>query len=145
MDTLNLRVRYRPVRVGWCVRQDNLNDVRKVLRLTHTLWGGGYNPIIPVGAQDDLPDQLIESFHVDALYPAEDDQQLKTFIGRFPYLAWPEFHKQLFIDGPAGKTATFLDVYHPVRHLFEEFIKDKEKPQIKVRVFGSLNGIWQTL
>jgi hypothetical protein len=48
MDTLNLRVRYRPVRFGWCVRNGNLEDYKKALEYTHTLWGGCYNPIIPI-------------------------------------------------------------------------------------------------
>ena len=123
------------MRFGWCVRQGNLEDVRKVLRLTHTLWGGRYNPIIPIAANTNLADQLIEVFHVDALYAASDDNTLTNFIARFPHLPWPELHRQLFIDGMRGKLATFVDIYHPVRHLFEEFVKDKDIPQISAKVF----------
>jgi hypothetical protein len=138
MDALNLRIRYRPVRFGWCVRQDNFDDVRKVLRLTHTLWGGRHNPIIPIGDNSVLADSLIELFCVDVLYPASDDQQLKTFIDRFPYLPWPAFDKGLFGGGWTRRIATFLDIYHPIRHLFEEFIqklKTGDTPQIVTRFF----------
>jgi hypothetical protein len=37
------------VRVGWCIEHDDLDGLRTALRLTHTLWGGRFNPIIPVG------------------------------------------------------------------------------------------------
>ncbi len=29
------------------------------------------------------------------------------------------------MDGMSGRTAGFLDIYHPVRKIFEEHIKDK--------------------
>ncbi len=47
--TLSVNVTYRPIRIGFCIRQDNIDDYKKALKLTHTLWGGRYNPIIPVG------------------------------------------------------------------------------------------------
>ena len=53
MSTLNIYVKHRPVRISWCIREGNWDDLRKVLRLTHTLWGGRYNPIIVLG--DDTP------------------------------------------------------------------------------------------
>lgn len=103
MDTLNLRIRYRPVRFGWCVRENNLEDLRRVLRLTHTLWGGRYNPVIPVTPNTKKTEQLMRAFQVDALYPAADDQQLQEFVGLFPFLPWPEFYKDFFVQGQTGK------------------------------------------
>src|SRR5208282_6491172 len=85
MGTLSVRVRYRPFRIGWCVREGDLDDVRRVLRLTHTLWGGRYNPIIPIDHRASAS-QLVDLFRVDALYPAADDPQVDEFIKTFPYL-----------------------------------------------------------
>src|SRR5208282_1023918 len=101
---------------------------RKAIRLTHTLWGGRYNPLIPVGNMG-LATALVELFRVDALYPVPDDNQVHNFIGQFPWLPWPNFHKGLFITGSQGAVATFLDIYHPVRHLFEERIKAESDPK----------------
>lgn len=134
MATLSVRIRYRPIRFGLCVRRGNLDDVRRVLRLTHTLWGGAYNPIIPVDGSD-FPRQLVEVFRVDALHPATDDALLKTFTDSFPHLMWPSFYKEFFIDAEPGKVATFLDVYHPVRSMFEEYIKDKPEPKLDARIY----------
>ena len=119
MGTLGLRVKYRPVRIGWCVRGDNVEDVRKALQLTHTLWGGRYNPLIPISDRE-LATQLINAFHVDALYATAEDSEVKDFIKDFPYLPWPDFHSDIFIEGSQGNTATFLDIYHPVRQLMEK-------------------------
>ena len=40
MGPINLQVRYRPIRIGWCVREGDFEELRKALRLTHTFWGG---------------------------------------------------------------------------------------------------------
>jgi hypothetical protein len=90
---------------GWCVREGNLEDVKRVLRLTHTLWGGRYNPIIPVGERTPGA-ELVELYRVDALYPAANDAQLASFIAQFPYLPWPSFHKELFIQGMHGRSVS---------------------------------------
>jgi hypothetical protein len=134
MATLSVRIRYRPVRFGWCVRRGNLDDLRRVLRLTDTLWGGRYNPVIPIN-ENHLARQLVEAFRVDALYPAADEPSLKTFIDSLPHLIWPSFYKEFFIDGMWEKVATFLDVYHPVRRIFEEYVKDKTDPRLDARLF----------
>ncbi len=135
MATQSVRLRYRPLRFGWCVRDGNLEDVRRVLRLTHTLWGGRYNPIISVGERT-LGAELVKLYRVDALYPAVEDPQLVTFVGGFPYLPWPSFYKQFFIEGMGGRRmATFLDIYHPVRKIFEEYVKDKPEPKVRAMLF----------
>jgi hypothetical protein len=137
MATNSVRLRYRPLRFGWCVRSGNSEDFRRVLRLTHTLWGGRYNPIIPVG-EDTPGSELVEAYQVDALYPAAADASLDRFIEQFPHLRWPGFGKpELFVQGMGGKTsALFLDIYHPVRKIFEQYVKDKAEPTVKTTLFG---------
>lgn len=129
MSTLSLRVKYRPIRIGWCVREGNWDDIRRVLRLSHTLWGGRYNPLIPI---DDIAfaKSLIEVFRVDALCPASNDDCLRDFAKSFTHLPWPLFHAELFIEGSRGKMPTLLDIYHPVRHLYEEHVKNLPSPKI---------------
>jgi hypothetical protein len=98
MATNSIRIRYRPLRLGWCVRQGNWDDLRKVLRYTHTLWGGVFNPILSLGDPDRAA-QLVRLYEVDALFPAEEEAQLAAFAERFPYLRWPDVHKNLYIQG----------------------------------------------
>jgi hypothetical protein len=138
MSTLSIRIRYRPIRMGFCVQQGNLDDVRRALHLAHTFWGGRFNPIIPVGstaAETELARDLVNVFHVDALYPVAKVPSIESFINGFPYLPWPKFERGLFLDSMGGKIASFLDIYHPVAALFEEHIKDKAKPRVAGTLF----------
>lgn len=127
-------VSYRPVRFGWCVRHGHWDDLRRALRLTHTLWGGRFNPIIPI---DELPlaEALVRLFRVDILYPVADANQLNDFTARFPWLPWPDFRKELFTPSASGPIAGFLDIYHVVRHIFEDQIKDKPDPKFSATQF----------
>jgi hypothetical protein len=86
---------------------------------------------------DDLTiaQQFINLFRVDALYPASDDTSVCEFIARFPYLPWPLLHKELFIDGLSGKVPTLLDLYHPVRHIYEEHVKNLPAPKLSSTLF----------
>src|SRR5687768_8066532 len=48
MASLNATLRLRPVRIGFLVRPTNMSAVRTIMRYCTCLWGGMYNPIIPV-------------------------------------------------------------------------------------------------
>lgn len=134
MNTLDIKVKYRPVRIGWCIRENNWDDLRKVLRLTHTLWGGRYNPVIPISNYDTAK-QLIEAYEIDCLYPAFDDDKLfKEFDGKFPHLAWP-IYNDLFVGDLEDKRASFLDVYHPVRAIHDEHVKNVSNSKIVAYYF----------
>lgn len=45
----DLQIRYRPIRIGLCIKEGDLEEFRNALWLTHTLCGGRFNPIIPLG------------------------------------------------------------------------------------------------
>jgi hypothetical protein len=48
MVDLNANIRLRPIRIGFLVRPNNLESIREVMRYCAVVWGGIYNPIIPV-------------------------------------------------------------------------------------------------
>ena len=136
MATDSVRIRYRPIRLGWCVREGNWDDLTSVLRCAHALWGGVHGPVLPVRAASDHSSQLVRLYEVDALFPASDDPQLKTFVDRFPHLRWPSVHQRLFIGGSGGRgLATFLDVYHPTRTIYEEHIDGKQEPRLTATLY----------
>jgi len=138
MGTLSLRVNYRPVRVGWCVRKGNMDDVRRSLLLTHTIWGGRFNPLIPVGAGINA-ERLLRQFRVDVLYPASEDPELTTFAESFPYLRWPLHHHRdpaFFSETSAGLRTPFLDILYPVLRLHDEYVKGEAKPNVRATVFS---------
>jgi hypothetical protein len=129
MGPVSLRVRYRPLRIGWCIAGQSLDDFRTATTLSHVFWGGRFNPIIPCDDRE-LAKALIAAFNLDALFNVSGNAAADTFIAEFPYIRWPEFHSQLFLDYPRGKEPTLLDVVHPARSLFETHVDRREKPGI---------------
>lgn len=147
MDTLSVTVRYRPLRIGWCIRSNDFAALREAWRFNSTMWGGRYNPIIPI---DDLDyaRSLVALFRVDMLWPASDDGAVKSFIKSFPYLPNPLIHDQLFVvHGDGTKSAAILDIYHPIRSFYNEHFKNKANSELKVVVYewgqeDPLSDIW---
>src|ERR1700761_3797382 len=54
MSTLSASLRLRPTRIGFLVQPNDLRAVREIMQVCTCLWGGIYNPIIPVSSI--LPD-----------------------------------------------------------------------------------------
>jgi hypothetical protein len=135
MDTLSLRIKYRPLRIGWCLSAGDFASLKKALQLTHTIWGGRYNPIIPVD-DIDFGSQLVNLFRVDFLFPVSEDQKVTTFIKKFSYLPYPFLHNELFLKEYSGKIyPTVVDLYHPIRRLYEENFKNNPNPSFHTTIF----------
>jgi hypothetical protein len=48
MTELSATIRLRPTRIGFLVKPTDFSSVRKIMRCCSCVWGGVYNPIIPV-------------------------------------------------------------------------------------------------
>ena len=133
MSTLSLRVKYRPIRIGWCLRRGNWDQFRSALRLTHSFAGGRFNPLIPVDAPD-LAEDLLDRFRVDVLFPLEETEEIAGFIKSHDYLRWPEGGKpQLFHERWEDRPAygAIVDVYHVARRIREEDIGEGPEPPFR--------------
>lgn len=108
MQSLSVLLGYRPIRVGWCIRDNNLDDFQVAVRLTHCLWGGCFNPLIPIGNVKRATD-LVRRFEVDVLFPAVEDDELDAFAGSFQHLRWPEINRSAILETPQGPKAQLLD------------------------------------
>jgi hypothetical protein len=126
---VSLNVRYRPLRIGWCIEAESLEHFSSAVALNHVFWGGRFNPIIPC-ADRELAEALITAFRVDALYNISGTAAVDAFIKEFPHIQWPEFHPELFVDNISSRRPTLLDVGHPAQHLFESHVDRREKPAI---------------
>jgi hypothetical protein len=76
--------RYRPVRIGWVISDRNVASLAKAAGWSSCLWGGQFNPVIPI--RDPAADQLVKAFALDVLIPVDTNDAARTFIERFPYL-----------------------------------------------------------
>jgi hypothetical protein len=127
MQTKSVSLRFKPIRIGWCVKQGDLVGLKSALELSHTLWGGKYNPIIPIGNLE-LQTSLVRRFHVDILFPISECDEVSGFIEQFTYLKAP-FELEGIFDRGERANPNFLDIYHSCRRIHERF-SGKEMPFI---------------
>jgi hypothetical protein len=129
MNTLSIRLRYRPLRLGWCVLKGDIEAFRRAVRLSFTMWGGCFNPILPVD-DPDLSKALVKLFRVDALVPMSRGNLVDLFLSAHKHLPWPMIRKELFVETMHGsKAPTLVDIRHPTIRLYEEFYKNNPNPQ----------------
>lgn len=115
-ETLNLKVRYRPLKIGFCVENQDFEGLRRAIKIANVFWGGCFNPVIPVNRKE-LAKQLISTFGVDFLYPVSNTDETKQFIKEFDYLQYPDLD-ELFSKRGNDRIPLILDVSHPIKDIF---------------------------
>jgi len=84
MATATFSIEYRPVRVGFVVRDGNVGDLIPRSRTEYHAVGGMYNPILPARDRSPLPEYLMDAFQLDVLLPAiEKEAELVHYVERF--------------------------------------------------------------
>jgi hypothetical protein len=86
MGTLSLNTHYRPLRIGLCVEDGDVEGLKKATQYSVLLWGGSLNPIIPVSEDSKLADNLCAVFNVDYLFNVTGSQKVKAYIDSKPEL-----------------------------------------------------------
>ena len=74
------------------------------------LWGGRFNPIIPMDDAD-LANNLIRTFGVDVLIPVAASEATNAFVNKYPHLRMDLWHAGIFQHGRCA----FVDIRHAVR------------------------------
>ena len=132
MSTLSVRLHYRPLRIGWCVAAADMAKLREASRWSFTMWGGRYNPIIPMD-NPGLADSLIKLFRIDALVPVSDVPEVKAFINGYAHLSSPLLHRDLFADlGNGQRSATIADLIHPITKIYKDRHKHNKNAEPSV-------------
>jgi hypothetical protein len=138
MDTISVNICYRPLRIGWAIAGGDIEAFRHAVRLSHTLWGGRFNPIIAVDQEEEAL-ELVNLFRVDLVLPIGDSPAVRGFASRFSYLINPFFGEGIFINGGKGQRhAQLLDIQNMLIHLRD--VRDIEA----IRKGGVRIYSWQT-
>jgi hypothetical protein len=129
MDTVRVKIRYRPVRICWAIGAGDTAAFRKAVRLSHTMWGGRFNPIAIVDRLEEA-ERIVEVFRADMIVPIGESDAVKTFPGRFTYLINPFFHDELFVGThEQDARAQILDIQNALVQLSDtpawKAIKDR--------------------
>ena len=156
MDTIYGATTLRPTRIGFLVRptQRNISQVREVFRLCSCLWGGMYNPIIPVcGASlpspwrerrfreitsKGLAEAYVQFFEPDVFVEAE--KGLAHEIGivetpRFHYSRITSLKNFIQTDRKHGDFAFGLSAFDAYRELYQKDFKFVHRKRQKAVVF----------
>jgi hypothetical protein len=96
MTTLYGSLRLRPTRIGFLVSPTNMAEIRRIIQVCSCLWGGVYNPIIPVC--DDVPEQWRKS-------PVDNHTAAEVTKG---YLNF--FEPDVFVESESGLEVTAIGV-----------------------------------
>lgn len=88
MDTARVDICYRPLRIAWAIHSADKDAFRRAIRLTHTLWGGRFNPIVFVDRPHEAG-KIIDLFRADMIVPVGDSTEITTFPSLFPAFGQP--------------------------------------------------------
>lgn len=129
MASVTLSTRYRPARIGFCVRQNDLSAALSAIDMAHSIWGGRFCPIIPC---DDAKQAgaLIDAFGVDTLYPVTNDNLIDAVISNCKPLAWPFLDRGFFRNDGVRHRPQFVSVSHPILKLKERRDSPTQYPTI---------------
>ena len=116
MDTTRVDICYRPLRIAWAIHSEDRDSFRRAVRLTHTLWGGRFNPIVAADRPEEAK-QIVERFRADIVWPVGDAPVVKNFPKQFPHLIVPFIPAELFLPERDRPTrAHVLDIHNMLVH-----------------------------
>ena len=115
MSTTSASIRYRPLRIGFLVRDGVIDDLICAAGLNTLLWGGIHNPIIPVSPLKlNSAEQFLDLFSVDVLVPVSESEAISAFMKKHEFLQPPRIYakeEQIFYSRPDSRKRLirFLD------------------------------------
>jgi len=130
MATSTFLVKYRPVKIGFLVRNGKIEDIVKASELNTLLWGGIYNPLIPVSQEVDFAKQLIHLFSVDVLFPISTTEEIESLLNEYEYFKSPYYFNReiLYEDWHSKKQVLgYLDIINIIDFYWEKEFKHKPK------------------
>lgn len=129
MASATFYTRYRPVRIGLLVRDGHIEDLEKAAGLNTLLWGGMYNPFIPVHTGDNaFAKQLIDLFCIDILYVVAKADEIDALIQEYPFLQTrePYAHQMFYGDSYTKKNKiAYLDSLNIMDKYWQRDFKHK--------------------
>lgn len=142
MTELSAEIRLRPTRIGFLVAPTNLAAVRVIMRACSCLWGGLYNPIIPVFRR--VPDE----WSSDTRRPVKGVEITKGYIRFFEPDVYVEAEPGLLEKAGLGALRRQNILFPQVITLKEFFEPEKgqkwSEPAFGLSVYDALVHIFKT-
>ena len=138
MPTTTVSIGYRPIRIGFLIKDNSLEDFLKCCKVNTLLWGGILNPIIPVGDNPAIAQDLIDSFAVDLLLPFSTGKEIENLIAKNMHLAErSRISKDVFYEDwrTKKKIPSYVDILHLIDHFWEKDFKHSKDDRSRCRWF----------
>lgn len=130
MATSTFSIRYRPVKIGFLVRNGYISDIVKASGINTLLWGGIYNPIIPTFKDIKLSKLLIDLSKVDILFPISNTKEIGILLKEYEYRKSPHYPgREIFFKEWNSKKNELgcLDIIHIIDYYWEKEFKNESK------------------
>lgn len=126
MGTIGVHINYRPLRVGFCIKDQDFDALRQVGIINSYLSGGLFNPIIVISDSDNeekIKDKVL-SIRPDILHVIDDKLKEKLKLFNRDYLPRPFDLEQGILCEYEEKTYfQVLDVDSIIRNIWERYMK----------------------
>src|ERR1700730_18057955 len=137
MTTINGSLRLRPTRIGFLVEPTNMPQIRRVMQVCSCLWGGAYNPIIPVCGE--LPERWKDSL----LRSPTGDEILNGYLDFFEPDVYVESEHGLAVRAGIGDSS--LNYGKPRVVPLEAFFEPMQGYQTRIPFGLSISDLYQDL
>ena len=126
MNTTRVYIKKRPVKIGFLIEEGNIDDLVEIAEINTLLWGGIYNPIIPINNSERLGEKLIKTFEVDTVISLKKDNiKINDFIKNKGYLKVGFELDGVFLD-KSSTIFNYVDIRHLIYHIWDK-IKNNNK------------------
>lgn len=128
MATTNLHITYRPVRIGWLIRNNSFEDLLWVVHNGTVLWGGISNPVISVGANESTIKEMIREYQPDVPLAVSEDDSITKIQRTYPWLMPDILRGRSVIGNRTGyfrKHTNYLDFFSLVDCLWDKEFRNK--------------------
>ena len=125
MNTTRVYIKKRPVRIGFLIEEGNIDDLVEIAGINTLLWGGIYNPIIPINNNNErLSKNLIKTFDVDTISSEKNNKKINDFVKNRDYLKIGFEPDNVFLD--QSKTIfKYADIRHLIYYIWDNILKKK--------------------
>lgn len=126
MNTTRVYIKKRPIKIGFLIEEGNIEDLVEIAGINTLLWGGIYNPIIPINNSKRLGENLIKTFDVDTIICSKkNNKKINDFIKDKDYLKVGFEVEGVFLD-KSNTIFNYVDIRHLIYHIWDK-IKNNNK------------------
>lgn len=138
METVQIFHHYRPVRVAYAAQFYDKQQLLDAVNRATLVAGGMYNPILPMGIDDAIVENLIRTFNPDVVENLTGNKI--DFLDKQTHLEWPRLGVQsTYSNDKNGATVNLLDVSHKMQEIYENNARDKGQNNCVLPVWEANN------